>query len=79
MMDHILATILIIDIKIIVKTRMLHKVIYIMWEERKLDFNILDKYILKEKSNIVDNIQTSTQTNQIVQIQPLYPQQETIL
>ena len=62
MMDHILATILAIDIKTIVKTKMLHKVIFTMWENKKLDFNILNRYILEEKPIIVENTPTSTES-----------------
>ena len=47
--ENILASILAIDIKTIVKIRIVHKAITILWEENKWDLNILNRYILQEK------------------------------
>ena len=70
--ENILASILAIDIKTIVKIRMVHKVIAILWEENKWDTNSLNKYILEEKptplrnsqDNLREHISNETPTNE---------------
>ena len=62
MIEHILSTILAIDIKTIVKIRMVHKVILTMWEENNGDMSWLSRYILDEKPKI-PNSQPITETN----------------
>jgi len=70
--ENILASILAIDIKTIVKIRMVHKIIIILWEENKWDTNSLNKYILEEKptpsknsqDNLREHISNETPTNE---------------
>src|SRR5271170_117193 len=57
--EHILATLLAIDIKTIVKIKMVQKVIITMWEENNWDINLLNKFILDEKPTIQTNQQTT--------------------
>jgi len=47
--ENILANLLAVDIKTIVKVRMLQKIINALWEENNWDMAILNKYILNEK------------------------------
>ena len=47
--EHILATLLAIDIKTIVKIKMVQKVITTMWEENNWNMNLLNKFILNKK------------------------------
>ena len=54
--EQILSTILAIDIKTIIKIRMVHKAILTTWEENNWDTNLLNSYILNEKPHI-PNIQ----------------------
>ena len=70
--EHILATILAIDIKIIVKVRMVHKVITTMWKENNGDPNLLNKYVLDDKPELskiqpTSNIQNYNQHHQQTQ------------
>ena len=75
MIEHILSSILAIDIKTIVKIRMVHKVIITMWEENNGDMNWLSRYILDEKPTIpslqptLENNHDSTENHQL----PSYP------
>src|SRR5438552_18412651 len=48
-MENLLATLLAIDIKTIVKVRMVHKVIITLWEENNWDLNVLNNYIRSEE------------------------------
>ena len=57
--ENILATLLAIDIKLIVKVRMVHKVITTMWEENKWDLGMLNRYILEEKPMLQDRNQNN--------------------
>ena len=61
--ENILAMLLAIDIKTIVKVRMVHKVISTLWEENKWDLNILNRYILQEKPT--PPIQDNSNNNEI--------------
>src|SRR5271155_3466385 len=63
--EHILATLLAIDIKTLVKIRMIQKVITTMWEENKWDMSILNKFILNEKPTIQTNQQIIAETSTI--------------
>ena len=57
--ENILATLLAIDIKLIVKVRMVHKVITTTWEENKWDLGMLNRYILEEKPMLQDRNQNN--------------------
>jgi hypothetical protein len=59
--EQILATILAIDIKTIVKIRMVQKVIITMWDENKWDSNLLNNYIYEEKPVPLNNIQINNE------------------
>jgi len=81
--EHILATILAIDIKIIVKVRMVHKVITTMWEENNGDPNLLNKYVLDDKPELpkiqpTSDIQNYNQHHQQTQHDSYPNQQQTI-
>src|SRR4051812_44042508 len=52
---NLLANLLAIDIKIIVKVRIVHKIINILWKENNWDIILLNSYILDDKS-ILQNI-----------------------
>src|SRR5438552_5156057 len=57
-MENLLATLLAIDVKTIVKVRMVHKVIITLWEENNWDLNALNNYIMNEKpipNNIIQS------------------------
>ena len=64
--ENILATLLSIDIKTIVKIRMVHKVVLTLWRENNWDPNELDKYIVGEKPalNHKPNLVMQNQLNQ---------------
>jgi hypothetical protein len=47
--ENILATLLAVDIKTIVKVRMVSKIINTMWAENDWNINLLHSYILEEK------------------------------
>jgi len=47
--ENILTNLLAIDIRTIVKIRMVHKTINVLWEENKWDMNLLNSYILNSK------------------------------
>src|SRR5438876_12170805 len=47
--ENLLANLLAIDIKIIVKVRMVHKIINTLWEENNWDVALLNSYILGDK------------------------------
>ena len=53
--EDILANILAIDIKTIVKIRMIHKIITTLWIENGWDLSSLNNYILENKPIILDN------------------------
>src|SRR5438552_6668000 len=53
--ENILVNLLTIDIRIIVKVRMVHKIINTLWEENKWDTNLLNSYILNNKPTIQEN------------------------
>ena len=55
-MDNILATLLAIDIKTVVKIRMVHKVITTLWGENRWTTDYLNAYILSEKPSLVNTI-----------------------
>ena len=57
--ENILANLLAIDIKIIVKVRMIHKIINTLWEENKWDSNLLNNYILENKPELQENLQNN--------------------
>ena len=57
--ESILANLLAIDIKIIVKVRMIHKIINTLWEENKWDSNLLNNYILENKPELQENLQNN--------------------
>src|SRR5271168_1688596 len=54
-MEDILANMLTINIKTIVKIRMIHKIIITLWIENGWDSSSLNNYILKNKSTPLDN------------------------
>src|SRR5438552_15394381 len=47
--ENLLANLLAIDIKIIVKVKIVHKIINILWEENNWDITLLNSYILGDK------------------------------
>jgi hypothetical protein len=47
--ENMVASILAIDIKTIVKVRMIQQTITTLWKENKWDFNILERYTMTEK------------------------------
>ena len=47
--ENLLANLLAVDIKVIVKVRMVHKIINTLWEENKWDITLLNSYILGDK------------------------------
>ena len=53
--ENLIANLLAIDIKIIVKVRMMHKIINTLWEENNWDITLLNSYILDDKP-ILQNI-----------------------
>ena len=54
-MEDILANMLAIDIKTIVKIRIIHKIITILWIENKWDPSSLNNYILENKLIPLEN------------------------
>ena len=52
--ENILANLLIVDIKIIIKIKLLYKIINTVWEENNWDVNLLNSYIFQEKSTPYD-------------------------
>jgi len=69
-LERILSFLLVIDIRTIVKIRMVQKVITTMWEENKWDQNLLNKYVLDEKPIITNNpINYNENSHQITSIQ----------
>ena len=54
-----MARLLAIDVKTIVKIRIVHKTIIALWKENKWDLNLLSNYILNEKSNSLNSFQDS--------------------
>ena len=57
--ESILTNLLAIDIKIIVKVRIIYKIINILWEENKWDSNLLNNYILENKPELQENLQNN--------------------
>src|SRR5438477_2981386 len=57
--ENILTNLLAIDIRIIVKVRMVHKIINTLWKKNKWDTNLLNSYILNNKSIIQENPQNN--------------------
>ena len=49
--ENLLANLLAVDIKVIVKIRIVYKIINTLWEENKWDSNLLNSYILKKSPN----------------------------
>jgi len=81
-MENLLATLLAIDVKTIVKVRMVHKVIITLWEENNWDLNALNNYIMNEKpipndiiqpnsEGSLNNINYSTINNQPIEMQQI--------
>ena len=79
-MENLLATLLAIDVKTIVKVRMVHKVIITLWEENNWDLNALNNYIMNEKpipndiikpnsEGSLNNINYSAINNQPIEMQ----------
>ena len=60
-MENLLVTLLAINVKTIVKVRMVHKVIITLWEENNWDLNALNNYIINEKSIPNDIIQPNSE------------------
>jgi hypothetical protein len=52
--ENILVNLLAIDIRIIVKVRMVHKIINTLWKENKWDANLLNSYIVRVLKIISD-------------------------
>jgi hypothetical protein len=52
--ESILASILSVDIKTIVKVRLVHKIICTLWEENNWDTNTLTSYILENKPTVIN-------------------------
>src|SRR5271168_580781 len=67
-LEHFLARLLEIDIKTIVKVRIIQKIIIAMWEENKWDANILSKYILEEKSTLSNTQYTNMENLNKIEI-----------
>src|SRR5438552_4501399 len=57
--ENILVNLLAIDIRIIVKVRMVYKIINTLWEKNKWDANLLNSYILNNKPTIQENPQNN--------------------
>ena len=74
--ENILASILAIDIKTIVKIRMVHKVIAILWEENKWDTNSLNKYILEEKPTPLEIPKIISENTSLMKHQPMKQHQQ---
>lgn len=60
--EHLLATLLAIDIKTVVKIRMVHKIVITLWEENNWDLNELNKYMLDEKPITTIDMQPQSST-----------------
>ena len=66
-MDNILSTLLAIDIKTVVKIRMVHKVIVTAWEERGWNIDYLNSYVLNEKPSLPNTIPLANfKTNEVI-------------
>ena len=62
-LENILANILAIDIKTIVKIRMIQKIIWVTWEENQWDTSMFNNYIFNENPTRNTNIQPNLEEN----------------
>ena len=60
--ENLLVNLLAIDIKVIVKIRMIHKIINALWEENKWDYALLNSYILGDKLKSQNISQNNSET-----------------
>src|SRR5438477_11868742 len=60
-MKNLLATLLAIDVKTIVKVRIVYKVIITFWKKNNWDLNVLNNYIINEKPIQNDIIQHNSE------------------
>src|SRR5438477_2462601 len=66
--ENILANLLAVDIKTIIKIRLLYKIINTVWEENNWDVNFLNSYIFEEKSTSRDTQDISQENSEVLNI-----------
>jgi hypothetical protein len=76
--ENLLANLLVVDIKTIVKVRLIQKIINTLWEENNWDITILNSYILNEKpdqqktsSNDLENINKNENEREDLNMVPI--------
>ena len=61
LVENVMATLLAIDIRVIVKVRMVYKVIVVLWEVNEWDQGLLNSYIVEKIPGFLDSQANSSQ------------------